>query len=486
MRLLLALPVLWLSLACCAEPAAASPRLRDAAAGWAGAIPILQAKPAESGADRAFRTLAPAFAEAGTAPKDGGAIRGAGAAGFAAAFASADRTAGLAAPKTSPLAGAAGAGPDVAREDDADGGLSRRLTEDQLEAIDTGAIEAYWNRMMREYGGFFPGRELPDFAELLMPGGGKLDVGAVLAGIVRYLLHEVIHNGRLIGTVVLLTVFCMILETVQSAFERGTVSRAAYAVAFMVLLVIAANSFNAAFGYAREAIGGMVEFMIAMVPLLLTLLASTGSVVTVTVMHPLIVFMIYAVGTLIHGVVFPLLFFSAVLHIASSLSDRFKATQLADLLRAAGAGTLGVLLTVFLGVITVRGAAGTVTDGVALRTAKFVTGNFVPVVGRMFSDAADAVLSASVVVKNAIGIAGVVILLFLCLFPAVKIVALAVIYRLSAAVLQPLGPSPIASSLETIGKTMLYVFAAVAAVGMMFFLAVAVILAAGNATLMIR
>jgi len=367
-----------------------------------------------------------------------------------------------------------------------DGGLSRRLTEDQLEAIDTGAIEAYWTGLMREYGGFFPDREVPGFMDLIMPGGKKLDIGAALTGIVRYLLHEVIYSGRLIGTIVLLTVFCMILETVQSAFERGAVSKAAYAVAYMVLLVLAANSFNAAIGYARDAIGGMVQFMMAMVPLLLTLLASMGNVVTVTVMHPLIVFMIYTVGALIHTVVFPLLFFSAVLHIASSLSERFKATQLADLLRSIGIGTLGALLTVFLGVITVQGATGSVTDGVALRTAKFVTGNFVPVVGRMFSDAADTVLSASVIVKNAIGIAGVVILLFLCLFPALKIIALAVIYRLSAAVLQPLGSSPITACLETIGKTMVYVFAAVAAVGMMFFLAVTIILAAGNAALMIR
>jgi len=376
--------------------------------------------------------------------------------------------------------------PEEAEAEETDGGLSRRLTEEQLEAIDTRAIEAYWNGLMREYGGFFPEGRAPGFMDLVMPGGEKLDIGAVLTGIVRYLLHEVIYSGRLIGTIVLLTVFCMILETVQSAFERGAVSKAAYAVACMVLLVLAANSFDAAFGYAREAIGGMVQFMMAMVPLLLTLLASMGNVVTVTVMHPLIVFMIYAVGTLIHAVVFPLLFFSAVLHIASSISERFKATQLADLLRAIAAGALGVLLTVFLGVITVQGATGSVTDGVALRTAKFVTGNFVPVVGRMFSDAADTVIGASVVVKNAIGIAGVVILLFICLFPAVKIVALAVIYRLSAAVLQPLGGSPIIACLETIGKTMVYVFAAVAAVGMMFFLAVTIILAAGNAALMIR
>src|SRR5690606_1123807 len=222
----------------------------------------------------------------------------------------------------------------------------------------------------------------------------------------------------------------------------------------MVLVTIAINSFMVAIDYAREAIEKMIAFMMAMVPLLLTLLASMGGVVTVSVMHPLIIFMIHMVGSLIYLVVFPLLFFSAVLHIVSAITDRFKLTQLANMLRNIAVTVLGILLTVFLGVISVQGATSSITDGVALRTAKFVTGNFVPVVGKMFSDAADTIISASLVAKNAVGIAGVTILLVICAFPAIKIVALALIYHLSGAIMQPLGDSPIAACLQTIGKTM--------------------------------
>jgi stage III sporulation protein AE len=272
----------------------------------------------------------------------------------------------------------------------------------------------------------------------------------------------------------------------QSAFERGTVSKVAYGIAYLVLLVLAVNSFRSATSYAGEAIQRMVQFMLAMVPLLLTLLAGTGSVASVTVLHPLIVFMIHTVGTFIHLFVFPLLFFSAVLHIVSSISDRYKVTQLANLLRNVAVGVMGIMFTVFLGVLSIQGATGAVADGVALQTAKFVAGNFVPVVGRMFSDAADAVLSASLLVKNAIGLAGVIILLFLCAFPAIKIMVLALIYNVAGAALQPLGNSPITACLQMIGKTLIYVFAALAAVGLMFFLAVTIILTAGNAAIMIR
>jgi len=208
--------------------------------------------------------------------------------------------------------------------------------------------------------------------------------------------------------------------------------------------------------------------------------------VTATVLHPLVVFMVHAIGTMVHLVVFPLLFLSAVLHLASVISERYKLTQLANLLRSAGVYVLGGMLTLFLGVLSVQGATGSVADGVALRTTKFVTSNFIPIVGRMFSDAADTVLSASLLVKNAVGLAGVVILLFLCAFPAVKIMTLAIIFNVSAAVMQPLGDSPIVNCLQTIGRTLIFVFAALVSVGMMFFLAVTIILTAGNASILMR
>jgi stage III sporulation protein AE len=335
------------------------------------------------------------------------------------------------------------------------GDLAKRQSED----VQLGEIQKYWNDLKGQYGGYFPEGKLPELRQLMFPEGKSFSAQQVFIGICRFFLHEVLYSGKLLVTIVLLTVFTMLLETMQNAFERNAVSKVAYGIAYMVLIILAVNSFRTAIEYAGDAIEKMVQFMLAMVPLLLTLLAGTGGITSVAVLHPLIVFMIHTVGTFIHLVVFPLLFFSAVLHLVSAISDRYKVTQLANLLRNVGIGVLGILLTVFLGVLSVQGATGAVTDGVALRTAKFVTGNFVPVVGKMFSDAADTVMSASLLVKNAVGLTGVIVLLFLCAFPAIKILTLALIFNVAGAVMQPLGDTPIVQCLQTIGKTMLYVFA---------------------------
>ncbi|MEI7024670.1 stage III sporulation protein AE [Paenibacillus sp. y28] len=376
--------------------------------------------------------------------------------------------------------------PSAPSQNQFEGGAVEPLVKEQTQSMDTAQVEEYWNKLMQQYKGYFPDNRTPSFTDMLVPGGDGFSISSLLRGFINYFLHEILVSGKLLASIVILTVFSMLLETLQSAFEKNAVSKIGYAIAYLVLMIIAVNSFSIAIGYAKTAISGMIHFMMAMVPLLLTMLASMGSLQTVAVLHPLFVFMIHAVGTLIYVVVFPLLFLSGVLHIVSSFSDRYKVTQLANFMRTVSVGILGVLVTVFLGVLTVQGAGGAVTDGVTLRTAKYVTSNFVPVVGRMFSDATDTVIGASLLIKNAVGVAGVVILIFLCAFPAIKILTLAVIYNLSAAVLQPLGTSPIVGCLEVIGKNLIYVFAALAVVGLMFFLAITMLIAAGNVALMMR
>jgi stage III sporulation protein AE len=360
------------------------------------------------------------------------------------------------------------------------------IVQQQAQRLPTDQVEQYWSQMMKEYGAYFPDGHTPSFKELLVPGGEDFGVKNVMKGLLRFFFHEVLQSGRLLATIVILTVFSMILESLQSAFERKSVSKIGYAICYMVLIVIAINSFSIAIGYAKTAISSMINFMIAIVPLLLTLMASMGNLTSVTVMHPLIVFMINTMGTVIYYVVFPLLFFSVVLSIVSSISDKYKVTQLAKLLQKSGVIILSVMATIFLGVLSVQGISGAVADGIGIRTAKYLTGNFVPVVGKLFSDASDTVIGASLLVKNAIGLAGVVILIVLCAFPAIKILTMALIYHVSAAVLQPLGDSPIVKTLSNIGKSLVYVFAALAAVGFLFFLAITILIAASNVSVMVR
>jgi len=364
--------------------------------------------------------------------------------------------------------------------------IAGSMAKEQLKRLDVQNVEKYWTNLHQEYGGYLPESFSPNLLDAIMPDEDNFSINGLFTGLGRFFFHEILYNTKLLSSILLLTIFSAILENVQTAFERNSVSKVAYSITYMVLIVLAINSFNVAVTYASEAIDNMVQFMIALIPLVLGIMAAIGNVTSVAMFHPVIVFVVNIIGNFISVIIFPLIFFSAVLHIVSAFTDKYKVTHLANFLKIVSLGLMGVFMSIFLGVISIQGAAGAIADGITIRTAKFVTGNFVPIVGKMFSDAADTVVGASLLLKNSIGIIGVIILLFMCAFPAIKILTLAIIFNFAAAAMQPLGDSPIIKCLSTIGKSYIYIFAAVAVVGLMFFLAITIILATANLSVVLR
>ena len=359
------------------------------------------------------------------------------------------------------------------------------VEEEIFEQISLDHIETYWKRLGNDYGGYLPEIKKTSLMEFVKE-NNTFSIKNSLLGALKYLLHEIILNGKLLGMIFLLTLFSVFLQTLHTSFDNGTVSKIAYFVVYIVLLFLALNSFYIVVSYAKDAIDGLSSFMIALIPLMLGLMASFGNVMAVSFFHPIIVFLVHVSGVLVAKIIFPLLLMSALLFIVSSLSDKYKVTYLANLFKNIALGLLGAFLTIFLGVMSVQGAASAVQDGIGMKAAKFVTANFIPVVGRAFTDATDTILSASLLLKNAVGIVGVVIILFITLFPALKIFAIALIYKIAAALLQPIGDGPVITSLQTISKYIMYILASLMVVSIMFFLGIVIIIAASNLTMLLR
>jgi len=366
------------------------------------------------------------------------------------------------------------------------GGNESQDTKEAMSGLDMETVEKFLDQINRDIGSYIPGLDLREMISRLAGGELGISAGEVFKGLLKYLFKELVANSRLLGQLLVLAVLCAILQNVQSAFEKGTVGKIAWSVCFLVLLTLALGSFTIALQTGRQAIEDMVSFMHAMLPVLITLLTAMGNITTATLFHPLTLVVLSTISTLIKNVVFPLIFFSVILGLANNLTSRVQVSKLAGLLKEWSMGFLGLFFTVFLGFMMVQGIAGSVADGVAMRTAKFGIGVFVPVVGKLFSDALEAVVGTSLLLKNAVGLVGIIAVFFICTFPILKILSLMIIYKIAAAVIQPIGDNLIAESLNTMGNSLTIVFAAVASVGIMFFFVIAIVVGAGDFSLMLR
>lgn len=359
------------------------------------------------------------------------------------------------------------------------------IVNEQIQKLGIDEVQQYWDEIVTKYGGFLPESQKGDFIDFIK-GDKNFSIQEWFIAFGKYLFFELLSNGKILGILIMLVIFSSLLQSLQNAFEKSTISKIADNVVFLVLVVFALNSFYIATQATQEAISVMINFLRALIPILLALIATSGGVISVGFFHPILIFLMHTSGLLVTYFVLPLILVSTILSIVSIINDELKVTKLAALIRNIAVGALGLFLTIFLGVLSVQGMTTAVTDGVAVKTAKFVTSNFIPVVGKVFADVTDTVISASLLLKNTVGIVGLVILLGIIVFPAIKILVLALIYKFSAALLQPVGSKAIISTIDVIGKSVIYLFVCLSIVSLMFFLSMTLIIAAGNIVVMFR
>jgi len=307
------------------------------------------------------------------------------------------------------------------------------VIEEQLSELDLAGIRAFLADLEPEVRELLP----PFDVRRIVRGEGFADLGEIMLALLRYLWGEVFLQTRLMGQLIVLVVLCSLLQNLQRGLPAGA-SELAFAVCMAVLTVLALQSFHSAAQVGSRTIDSMVAFMQALLPTMATLLVAVGAVSSAAIFSPLLLAVTTTVGTLVEGIIFPLIFVAAVLGVAGNFSAEFPLSRLAGLVRTGCIALLGVVFSLFLGVMVVRGAIAPVADGAALRTAKFLTGTFVPVIGGMFADAVEVVVGGSLLIKNTIGALGLAAVGLTAAFPMMKIASAIILYRLVAEMVQPI------------------------------------------------
>ncbi|NLP37955.1 MAG: stage III sporulation protein AE [Firmicutes bacterium] len=364
---------------------------------------------------------------------------------------------------------------------------AEELVKQQLERIDLEEIEVFWEKIQEESREYLPEITWQNILTWFRPQEGQgLSLGEILKGLWRFLWRELYLNLNLLAKLLFLAVVAALLKNLEKAFANDSIANLTQSVVYLVLVTIAMQSFAVAVGLGRRAIDTMVELILALIPLLLALLASLGSLASAAIFRPILVFAVNFFAALTRDTIFPLIFLTTILSIVNYFSPRVTVSKLADLFKNISVWAMGLTMTIFTGLLSIYGVASSVGDAISIRTAKFATGAFVPVIGGFLADAVETVAGATLILKNTVHIAGVLLLFYIVIFPLIKILAIAFVYKLAAALIQPLGESNLCDSLNTMANCLTLIFAAVAIVSLIFYLAITIIAGAGNAAFMLR
>lgn len=315
---------------------------------------------------------------------------------------------------------------------------------------------------------------------------GEVDNSTLLKKILNILGKEVTTNIKSLVSILAIILIHSILKSISESLENNNISKLIYYVQYILIVTVIMSNFTDIIKLVQDTTGNLIGFMNALVPLLITLMMYTGSITTSSVVEPIILFMINFIGNIIQNLIIPFVLVFTSLVIISKISDKVHIGKLSKFFKSGIVWFLGVVLTVFVGVVSLEGTLSSSVDGITAKTTKAVVSSAIPVVGKILGDAVDTVLGCGIVLKNAVGLVGVVIVIGICIMPILKLFVLSVSYKLLSTVVQPIADEKIIDLLEQIGDIFKIFLGILCAISFMLIIGTTLVLKISNGTMMYR
>ena len=229
-----------------------------------------------------------------------------------------------------------------------------------------------------------------------------------------------------------------------------------------------------------EAIRRCADFLLGFIPVFTGVLAAGGQAVTATTYHLFLFALCQGISRVSAGVLVPLLGVYLAFCLAAAAVPQLRLAPLADTVKTVVSWTLGLLLTVFVAFLTIQTLVAGTGDSVSLRTAKFLIGSFVPVVGSALADAFMAAQGCIRLVRATVGAFGAVAVIFLFLPVLVRVLAWYLSVRLAGAVASVFGLEGAGGLLRSVGSVLGMLLAMILAFGLLIVISTTLVLLAGQ------
>lgn len=223
-----------------------------------------------------------------------------------------------------------------------------------------------------------------DFNELFNSAiTGNINNKTIINDILKILGKEIVGSVAVIGSIILIIIIHSIFKSLSEGLENKTISQITYYIQYILIVTLIMTNFSNILIMIKESIQNLVGFMNNLIPILITLMLTTGNIVSANLMQPIILFIITFIGNFITTIIIPLVLIATALGIISKISDKIQIDKLSKFLKSSVVWILGVILTIFVGLISVEGSLSSSVDGITAKTTKVAVSSFIPVVGKI-------------------------------------------------------------------------------------------------------
>lgn len=308
----------------------------------------------------------------------------------------------------------------------------------------------------------------------------SLDPKSLINSCVELFTDEVKNIFKIFKYMMIVVFLNAFLTNFNISFISKGTNNAVYLSCYCVFIILTSKAFADAGEICVSLITKVVCFLQAAVPVSISLIASIGSVPSGTLLKPVYLFFLGFISSFCMNFILPVINAFFALNTIGCMSNRFSVRNLSELLKKVIKWTMVGTVTLFIGSVSV---VGVITDKVVFKGAKgvkFLLGNFVPVVGRMLSDTVETVAASAVLIKNSVGVSGIILIALICVPPLIKLLAIAFTYKICSAIIEPICDLRLSNTLSVLSSSVELMLGICLTVGIIFAISLSVLINIGG------
>ncbi|MDO4744417.1 MAG: stage III sporulation protein AE [Clostridia bacterium] len=316
-------------------------------------------------------------------------------------------------------------------------------------------------------------------------GKNIFSIGEIISRLLELLLAEIRNTMRILVFVPAIAMLNTYITGMQSNFQMKGAAQAAFFVCYTVMAGIAATAFFEVVRCGQGVIENISVFMRIMMPISLASLASSGAVISATTFEIVLVSVIEITEVMVEKLFLPMVMAATALNIANNMSQTLSVEKLVQLINKTVKWGLGIMLTLFVGITGIQGIATGTADGLTVKLTKFATSSLIPMVGGILAETVETVMNCSVAIKNSVGILGIIVVIGIAVVPVIKVAACLILFRLCAALIQPISDERCVKCISELGDSVSSVLAMAVAVVVMFVIILTIIINISNSAILL-
>ena len=349
----------------------------------------------------------------------------------------------------------------------------------QLEDLDLSGLESILSNLNSQQSGIFGSTSFIEKLQSILSGEFTDNAGSVWEAVLKLIFDELLNFLPLIATIIAVAILSGMVGDLRGTNSKS-IADITHFVCYGVIIVLVVSACTNVLTLTSSTLQGLKEQIDIAFPILLTILTAIGGTASVGVYQPAVALFSGTIMQIFTLVLMPLFIFSLVFTVISNLSPSVKLEKFSNFFNSLFKWITGAVFTIFIGFLIIQGITAGSLDTVSIRTAKYAIRSYIPILGGYLSEGFNVIMASSILIKNAIGASGLLLMFSSVIVPVVEIVLLMLCLKLTAGILEPLTDSRISNFINGVAKSLIMPIVLIIGVAFMYLIFMGLIISTGN------